>query len=93
MNSPERELDHLGWLMAQVEHSSEKFRTLDPAYADACLRLVGIYRSHPVTSLRDACVGVTRMGACIDGWSRRVCNHKVVSLQQRMAAQRVAEMQ
>lgn len=91
MTAYERELDHLGWLMAQVEHSSEKFRALDEKYAAACEQLVAIYRAHPVTSGRDAYVGVTRMGACIDGWSRRVCNHKVVSLQQRMAAQRVAD--
>jgi hypothetical protein len=91
LDAYKRELDHLGWLMAQVEHSSEKFQYLDPDFAGACLALVASYRAREITDYRTAYVGVTRMGACLDGWSRRVCNHRVVSLQQRMAAQRVAE--
>lgn len=87
----EREIDHLGQLLAQVENSSDKFRTLDPSYADKCMALVNVYRAHRVIDYRTAYVGVTRLGACLDGWARRVCSHNVVSLQQRMAAQRIAE--
>lgn len=91
MDVYKRELDHLGWLMNQVEHSSEKYRYLDAGYADACLQLVATYRAQEITDYRTAYVGVTRMGACIDGWARRVVSHNVVGIQQRMAAQRIAE--
>ena len=92
MDATKREVDHLGWLMSQVEHSSEKYQYLDPAYAKACLALVASYREQQVTTYRVAYVGVTRMGACVDGWSRRICSHHIVSLQQRMAAQRLSDL-